>query len=90
MVVTVIIADVIFFSVVFLQFEDVSEKTPANTTKALMWLQCILKNNGDKNMCLEGASKISIPESTALAVIYLLSVCASHPIVVMCEDTNGD
>lgn len=78
MVVTVIIADVIFFSVVFLQFEKVSENTPQNMIKALMWLQCVLKNNGDKNMCLDGASKIAIPEGTALAVMYLLSVCLSN------------
>lgn len=73
MVVIVIITDVIFFATVFLKFEDTNEQTPENLIKALMWLQCILKNNGDKNMCLDVAAKMVIPEATAIAVIYLLS-----------------
>jgi len=74
MVVIVIITDVIFFATVFLKFEDTTQSTPENTIKALKWLQCILKNNGDKNMCLDVASKMVVPEATAVAVIYLLSV----------------
>ncbi|KAF8418243.1 hypothetical protein BGX38DRAFT_1242847 [Terfezia claveryi] len=73
MVVIVIITDVIFFATVFLKFEDTTQSTPENTLKALNWLQCILKNNGDKNMCLDVASKMVVPEATAVAVIYLLS-----------------
>jgi len=74
MVVIVIITDVIFFATVFLKFEDTTQATSENTLKALKWLQCILKNDGDKNMCLDVASKMVIPEATAIAVIYLLSV----------------
>lgn len=74
MVVIVIITDVIFFSTVFLEFEDTAERTPENTLKSLKWLTCILKNNGDKNMCLDVAAEMVVPEGTAVAVIYLLSV----------------
>lgn len=74
MVVIVIITDVIFFATVFLKFEDTTQPTPENTIKGFNWLQCILKNNGDKNMCLDIASKMVVPEATAVAVIYLLSV----------------
>ncbi|KAF8424663.1 hypothetical protein EV426DRAFT_665427 [Tirmania nivea] len=73
MVVIVIITDVVFFATVFLKFEDTTQSTPENTLKALKWLQCILKNNGDKNMCLDVASEIAVSEATAIAVIYLLS-----------------
>lgn len=74
MVVIVIITDVIFFATVFLKFEDTTQLTPENTAKALKWLACILNNNGDKTMCLGVASKMVVPEATAIAVIYLLSV----------------
>lgn len=74
MVVIVIITDVIFFSTVFLTFDGTEEHTAENTAKAFKWLLCILKNTGDKNMCLNEASAMVVPENTAIAVIYLLSV----------------
>lgn len=77
MVVIVIVTDVIFFAIVFLQFEKTAEKTPENMYKGFLWLQCLLKHNGDKNQCLALASKLVIPEHKAVAVIFLLSVSSS-------------
>ncbi|KAG0127667.1 hypothetical protein HOY82DRAFT_567604 [Tuber indicum] len=72
-VVVLILADVVFFATVFLQFDGTTEKTPENVQAGFKWLMCLLKNEGDKGKCLEVAAELVIPEATALAVLFLLS-----------------
>lgn len=83
MVVIIIITDVIFFATVFLTFEGTNEKTPENMLKSLDWLECMLKGGGDKHKCLHIAEKMVVPEITAVAVIFLLSV--SHFSTKICS-----
>jgi hypothetical protein len=75
-VVVVILADVIFFSTVFLQFDGTTQKNETNTDHTMEWLVCMLRHDGQKNLCLEQASKLVVSEGTAFSVLFLLSVCS--------------
>lgn len=79
-VVVIILVDVVFFATVFLQFDGTTEKTPENIKSGIEWLTCVLENGGDKNKCLDLAAKLVVPEATALAVLFLLSV-SNHTLI---------
>jgi len=71
--VLIIIANVIFFAVVFIDLDREIKPTPANVRKAGPWLVCLLKG-GSKEQCKEYASELGPNETTLLAMIYLLSL----------------
>lgn len=72
-IVIIILADVIYFSTVFLQF-DGTEHTDASLRHGVAWLFCVLSHDGDKNKCLDEADKLVVKEMTAFSVLFLLSV----------------
>lgn len=73
-VVVIILVDVVFFATVFLQLDGTTDKTPENIKASIEWLTCLIKSGGDKNKCLGLAATLVVPEATALAVLFLLSV----------------
>ena len=77
-VVLVIIADVIFFAVVFVYMDDIETNISREPAKARAWLLCLIGSKGDKNKCLAQAKPLVINEATVMAVLVLLSV-SSHP-----------
>ncbi|KAF8544242.1 hypothetical protein BDD12DRAFT_816298 [Trichophaea hybrida] len=72
-VVIIILADVIYFSTVFLQFDGTTQMTKDNLEHAKVWITCMITHNGDKNKCLGEAAKMVVRESTAFTVLFLLS-----------------
>jgi hypothetical protein len=74
-IVLIIIADVIFFSVVFVFLDDIEQSLLTNPTKGQEWLLCLITANGDKNKCTEVAKDLVVNEATVMAVLVLLSVC---------------
>lgn len=79
-IVILIIADVIFFAVVFV-FMDTNENAVAkNPSRAEPWLLCLIANPNDKNKCLPLAKSLVVNEATVMAVLLLLSVSnLKHP-----------
>lgn len=74
-IVLIIIADVIFFAIVFV-FQDNTEETIKNDpTVASAWILCLATTQGDKNACLSYASGFVVGVATVGAVLILLSVC---------------
>ena len=73
-IVIIILADVIYFSTVFLQFDGTTQMTKENMEHAKVWVTCMITNGGDKIKCLDEAAKMVVRESTAFAVLFLLSV----------------
>lgn len=69
-----IIADVIFFSVVFVYMDDIETNMVKSPAKAQRWLACLITTKGDKNKCLNFAQELVINEATVMAVLILLSV----------------
>jgi predicted proteasome-type protease len=72
--VLLIIADVIFFAVVFVFMDDIETNVLKDPTKSLKWLECLIESEGDKNLCLSSAGSLVVNEATVMAVLILLSV----------------
>ncbi|KAI9894523.1 MAG: hypothetical protein M1814_001877 [Vezdaea aestivalis] len=72
-VVILIVADVIFFSVVFVFMDNATQVAKNNPDSAKPWLLCLVINKGDKNKCLDLTKHLVLPERTVLAVLLLLS-----------------
>jgi hypothetical protein len=75
----IIVADVIFFSVVFVFLDNVEEDLLRNPEKALSWLTCLVTSGGDKNKCTSEAQHLVVNEATVMAVLLLLSVSIQFP-----------
>ncbi|KAM3088373.1 hypothetical protein ACMFMG_000018 [Clarireedia jacksonii] len=73
-IVLLIVADVIFFAIVFVFMDDLATNILKDPTKAQVWLTCILRTGGDKNQCLPLASNLVVNEATVAAVLVLLSM----------------
>ncbi|OAQ98765.1 hypothetical protein LLEC1_05260 [Akanthomyces lecanii] len=73
-IVLIIIADVIFFSVVFVFQDNVVESVTRDPKVAESWVLCLIGSSGDKNQCLKEASKLVVSEATVTAVLLLLGL----------------
>ncbi|KAK4672409.1 hypothetical protein QC763_102860 [Podospora pseudopauciseta] len=73
-IVLIIIADVIFFSVVFVFQDNTVEAVKNDSTIARPWALCLLANGGDKEPCLELASALVVNMPTVGAVLFLLGM----------------
>jgi hypothetical protein len=73
-IVLLIIADVIFFAVVFVFMDNIEEDVIQSPTKPIKWLECIVQTGGDKNACLPLTKSLIINEATVMSVLLLLSV----------------
>jgi hypothetical protein len=73
-IVLLIIADVIFFAVVFVFMDDIEANLLKDPTRASKWILCIVEKNGDKDKCLDLADALVVNEATVMAVLVLLSV----------------
>jgi len=73
-IVLIIIADVIFFSVVFVFQDNVVQSVTDDPTIAEDWGLCLILNKGDKDKCLDKAGDLVINEATVTAVLLLLTL----------------
>ncbi|KAJ5176521.1 uncharacterized protein N7482_002398 [Penicillium canariense] len=71
--VLIILGNVIFFAVVFIDLDRNVKPTPTNIAKASQWIMC-LATGGGKEACERYASGLGPNEPTLLAVVYLLSL----------------
>ncbi|KXG50275.1 uncharacterized protein PGRI_062420 [Penicillium griseofulvum] len=69
----IILGNVIFFAVVFINLDNAVAPTEDNVKLAMPWLLCLAKT-GDKELCREYAEAIGPNEATVLAVVILLSL----------------
>ena len=70
----VIIAEVTFFSVVFVSMDNSTQVNTSLLTKAQPWLTCLVLEGGEKNKCLTYASGLVKSEGVVLAVLVVLGV----------------
>lgn len=73
-IVLIIIADVIFFSVIFVFQDNVVQSVTNDPRVAQDWVTCLIGAGGDKNKCLNYAGSIVVNEATVTAVLLLLGV----------------
>ncbi|KAJ5512881.1 hypothetical protein N7463_002433 [Penicillium fimorum] len=69
----IILGNVIFFAVVFINLDNAVAPTAENVKTATPWLLC-LAQTGDKDLCRNYAAAIGPNEATLLAVVILLSL----------------
>lgn len=77
-IVLIIIADVIFFSVVFVFQDTIIQSVARDPQVAADWVQCLSESSGDKNKCLDKARSLVVNEATVSAVLFLLAVRQLH------------
>ncbi|KAK0618460.1 hypothetical protein B0T17DRAFT_495887 [Bombardia bombarda] len=73
-IVLIIVADVIFFSVVFVFQDNTVEALKHDQSIASAWVTCLFVNKGDKNPCLGEAKKLVVNMATVGAVLLLLAM----------------
>ncbi|KAI9803485.1 MAG: hypothetical protein M1825_001828 [Sarcosagium campestre] len=73
-IVLVIISDVVFFCVVFVYMDNTAVSAMEDVSKIQPWLLCLVLNSGDKNKCLNLTGDLVLNETTAMAVLILLSM----------------
>ena len=75
-IVLIIIINVVFLAVVFVQMDNTVTAAMQDLGKAEPWLLCLVLNGGDKTACLDQVQKAHLvtKESTVMAVLILLSL----------------
>ncbi|KAJ0326727.1 hypothetical protein COL5a_006607 [Colletotrichum fioriniae] len=73
-IVLIIIADVIFFSVVFVFQDNTVQAVHDDESIAQAWILCLVSTKGDRTKCLDKAKNMVVNEATITAVLILLAV----------------
>ena len=72
-VVLIIIAEVVFFSIIFVFLDNVETRLLRDPLQAESWLICLIEY-GRKEPCIPLGQKLAVSEATVVAVLVLLSV----------------
>lgn len=95
LIVLIIIANVVFLSIVFISMDNTVSAAKANIAKAEPWLVCLAAHKGDKTKCWKEVGTLVRNESTVMAAMILLSVkdlpsppCFLFPASIMCRPAN--
>ncbi|GAW18262.1 hypothetical protein ANO14919_077360 [Xylariales sp. No.14919] len=72
-IVLIIIADVIFFAIIFVFLDNTVEDIKNHPSKALEWITCLAEYN-DKHACLDLAEPLVVSLPTVIAVLVLLAM----------------
>lgn len=74
LIVLIIIANVVFLSIVFISMDNTVSAIRTNVERAQPWLICLAAHDGDKTKCWEEVGVLVRNESTVMAALILLSV----------------
>jgi len=85
-IVLIIIADVIFFSVVFVFQDNIVQSVTSDPRVGKDWVLCLIGASGDKHQCLEEAKSLVVNEATVSAVLLLLAVSPRLLTPASCSD----
>jgi hypothetical protein len=80
-IVLIIIINVVFLAVVFVQMDNTVTAAMQDLGKAEPWMLCLVLNGGNKEACLDQVKSVGLVtnETTVMAVLILLSVSRSKP-----------
>ncbi|RKF63062.1 putative g-protein coupled receptor [Erysiphe neolycopersici] len=74
LVVLVIVADVIFFAVVFVSLNQVESSLANGSERFTPWLNCLIETGGDTEKCFIDTNTPRVSEGTVVSVLVLLSL----------------
>lgn len=77
MIVLLIIAEVVFFSVIFVSMDNSSQVNANLFERATPWLTCLVLSGGNKQQCLPQAQDLVKDEAVVIAVLVCLGVSSS-------------
>ncbi|KAK7752415.1 hypothetical protein SLS62_005568 [Diatrype stigma] len=92
-IVLIIVADVIFFSIVFVFQDNTVQAVKEDMTLALPWIKCLMQTHGSKDLCIDYAGTLVVSEPTVIAVLILLAVsgqCFILPQLHVLGDTTAN
>ncbi|RYP54178.1 hypothetical protein DL768_000957 [Monosporascus sp. mg162] len=73
-IVLIIMADVIFFAVVFVFQDNTVMSVKEDSNLALPWVTCLIRTHGNKDQCLDEAGALVVSVPTVIAVLILLAM----------------
>jgi hypothetical protein len=74
-IVVFLLVDVIFFGIVFIHLDnEVRAAAKGNIDQFMPFLECLVFSSGDRTKCYAAGQKAMLNESTAIAILMLLSV----------------
>jgi hypothetical protein len=73
-IVVFILVDVIFFSIVFIWLNSITQHATDNVADLYPYLLCLIKNPDDPSPCFPLGQDIAIDQSTVTAVLMMLSI----------------
>jgi len=73
-IVLIILADVVFFSIVFVFADNAVQSIKDDPSLALPWVKCLISTKGDKTKCLDLAENLAPSVPTVIAVLILLGM----------------
>lgn len=76
-IVLLILANVVFFSIIFVYYDTMTQRSLKDIPDGEKWVMCLILNGGDKNKCLKLAENVVLSRATVMVVLILLSVCLS-------------
>jgi len=78
LIIVLLLADVIFFSVVFVYFNNSTQSLEKDVKRIRPWIQCLIIHQGDKHKCYEQGQHAFIRESVVTGVLMLLGVSTTE------------
>ena len=70
-----LLVDVVFLSIIWIELDgDISEAMKGDLTRFMPYLVCLFENHGEKSKCFALGQKTLVNESTAIAILMLLSL----------------
>ena len=87
-VVLIIIAEVVFFSIIFVFLDNVETRLHQDPLQAEAWLICLIKY-GKKEPCTPLGEELVVNEATVVAVLVLLSVISCDRLAVLAHKLTG-
>ena len=73
-IVLLILVNVIFFSIIFVYFDTMTQRPIRDLPEGEKWVTCLVMSLGDKNKCLDLAEKVVLSRTTVMAVLIMQSV----------------
>ncbi|EME44218.1 hypothetical protein DOTSEDRAFT_71900 [Dothistroma septosporum NZE10] len=86
-IVSIILIDVIFFSIVFVYLDGMQQSAVNDLVKVTPWLLCLARNPSDKDMCLHLVDGWLVNESVVAAVLFMLALAGLQAFLMLTRPT---
>ncbi|WPH01702.1 Hypothetical protein R9X50_00455400 [Acrodontium crateriforme] len=86
-IVTIILVDVVFFSIVFVYLDHLQASIGSNMSRIEPWLACLITNPTDKNQCVNLVSHWLISEPMVVSVLVMLGLAGIETFIFVTRPT---